>query len=108
MDHAGLGPVVGDHGYHRLSVVSWFAERKIDTIGCWIDEKSPLDSPAFIRAKFKKKAGEAQKYAQIDFTFMPKMASSSEFWLDDLVEIVGGRGILWINQCDGAGDRDIY
>ena len=80
----------------------------MEAISSWIDEKSPLDAPAFVRAKFKTAAGEPQKFAQIDFTFMPKMAIPCDFWLDDFVEIVGERGLMWINQGDGSGDRDIY
>jgi hypothetical protein len=30
------------------------------------------------------------------------------FWLDDFVEIVGERGIMWINQCSAAGDRPLF
>ena len=107
-DSAGLGPIVGDHGYHRFSVVSWLAGTAIDTLGCWIDEGSPLDCPGLIRARFKTAPGRAQTYAQIDFTFMRAMASPCDFWLDDFVEVVGESGVLWVNQCDGAGDRDIY
>ena len=108
LDKTGSGPIVGDHGYHRFSTVSWFADRDVETISSWIDDKSSLDAPAFVRAKFKTAAGEPHKFAQIDFTFMPKMAIPCDFWLDDFVEIVGERGMMWINQGDGGGDRDVY
>ena len=36
------------------------------------------------------------------------MALPFDFWLEDFVEIVGTRGILWINQCSAAGDRELF
>ena len=108
LESSGVGPIVGDHGYHRFSLVQWLLDREIDTVDAWIDPETPLDCPAFVRARFVRGAGERARYAQIDFTFVPRMAMPCEFWLDDFVEVVGERGVMWINQCDGAGDREIY
>ena len=36
------------------------------------------------------------------------MALPTQFWFDDFVEIVGERGIMWINQCSAAGDRELF
>ena len=36
------------------------------------------------------------------------MSLPCDFWLDDFVEIVGDRGIMWINQCSAAGDRILF
>lgn len=108
LETAGSGPLIGDHGFHRFSVVRWFMERDFETVDCWIDSDTRLDAPAFIRAKFRTAPNESPKYAQIDFTFSPQMSIPSNFWLDDFVEIVGDKGIMWINQCDAAGNREMY
>ena len=108
LETAGSGPLIGDHGFHRFSVVRWFMERDFEKVDCWIDPDTRLDAPAFIRAKFRTARNEAPKYAQIDFSFSPRMSIPSNFWLDDFVEIVGDKGIMWINQCDAAGDREMY
>lgn len=108
LETAGSGPLIGDHGFHRFSVVRWFMERDFEKVDCWIDPDTRLDAPAFIRAKFRTAPNEDPKYAQIDFSFSPRMSIPSNFWLDDFVEIVGDKGIMWINQCDAAGDRDMY
>lgn len=108
LETAGSGPLIGDHGFHRFSVVRWFMERDFEKVDCWIDPDSRLDAPAFIRAKFRTAPNETPKYAQIDFSFSPRMSIPSNFWLDDFVEIVGDKGIMWINQCDAAGDRNMY
>ena len=105
---AGSGPLIGDHGFHRFSVVRWFMERDFEKVDCWIEPDTRLDAPAFIRAKLRTAPDESPKYAQIDFTFSPRMSIPSDFWLDDFVEVVGDKGIMWINQCDAAGDREMY
>ncbi|NJD03852.1 MAG: Gfo/Idh/MocA family oxidoreductase [Ruminiclostridium sp.] len=108
IDTCGVGPLVGDDGYHKFSLARWFMERDIEKISAWIDPETYLDAPAFIRAKFRRNAGDIPKYAQIDFSFSPKMALPFEFWLDDFIEIVGEKGIMWINQCSAAGNRKMF
>ncbi len=109
---AGTSPLVGDDGFHKFSLVRWFMERDLETIGAWIDRDSPLDAPALIRGRFRRSPAEANReanrYAQIDFSFSPKMATPFEFWLDEFVEVVGERGVMWINQCSAAGDRQMF
>ena len=104
----GVGPLVGDDGYHKFSLTRWFMERDMEKISAWIDADTPLDAPALIRAKFKPLLGDHPKYAQIDFFFSPSMALPTDFWLDDFVEIVGARGIMWINQCSAGGNRKLF
>ena len=105
---SGVGPLVGDDGYHKFSLTRWFMERDMEKISSWIDADTPLDAPALIRAKFKPLPGDHPKYAQIDFFFSPRMALPCDFWLDDFVEIVGARGIMWINQCSAGGNRQLF
>jgi predicted dehydrogenase len=108
LEKCGTGPLVGDDGFHKFSLARWFMGRDIETVSAWIDSEAPLGAPAFIRARFRRTPGERPKYAQIDFSFSPRMALPFDFWLDDFVEIVGERGILWINQCSAAGDREMF
>ena len=108
LETGGTGVLVGDDGFHKFSLARWFMDRDFQTIGAWIDSETPLDAPAIIRGKFKKDRDEGPKYAQIDFSFSPKMSLPCDFWLDDFVEIVGDRGIMWINQCSAAGDRILF
>jgi predicted dehydrogenase len=108
METCGTGPLVGDDGFHKFSLARWFMRRDIEKVNAWIDSESPLDAPAFVRARFKRQPGDCPKYAQIDFSFSPRMALPFDFWLEDFVEIVGTRGILWINQCSAAGDRELF
>lgn len=105
---SGAGPLVGDDGYHKFSLARWFMERDFEKVSAWIEADTPLDAPALIRAKFKRWPGDSPKYAQIDFSFSPRMALPCDFWLDDFVEIVGEKGIMWINQCSAAGNRALF
>ncbi len=105
---SGVGPLVGDDGFHKFSLARWFMERAFEKVGAWIDPETPLDAPAFVRVKFKRWPGDGPKYAQIDFSFSPSMALPCRFWLEEFVEIVGARGIMWINQCSAAGDREMF
>ena len=65
---SGVGPLVGDDGYHKFSLARWFMGRDLEKVGAWIDSTTPLDAPAFIRAKYKSLHEEGPKYAQIDFS----------------------------------------
>ena len=105
---AGVGPMVGDDGFHKFSLARWFMNRNFETVSAWIDADTPLDAPAFIRIKLERRPDDGPKYAQLDFSFSTKMALPSDFWLDDFIEIVGEKGVMWINQCSAAGDREIF
>jgi predicted dehydrogenase len=108
LETSGFGPLVGDDGFHKFSLARWFMDREIQKISAWIEKETPLDAPAFIRAKFKPLHNEDPKYALIDFSYSPRMEIPFNFWLDDFVVIVGTKGIMWINQCSAAGDRAIF
>ena len=105
---ARFGPLVGSDGYHKFSLARWFVGRDFEKLGAWIDPTTPLDAPAFTRIKFRSLPGDCPKYAQIDFSFSTRLAIPCDFWLDDFVEIVGSKGIMWINQCSAAGDREFF
>lgn len=105
---AGTGPLVGDDGFHKFSLARWFMERDLETVGAWIDPETPLDAPALIRGRFRRRGEEPRRYAEIDFSFSARMETPFDFWLDDFVEIVGERGPMWINQCSAAGGRALF
>jgi predicted dehydrogenase len=105
---AGVGPLTGDDGYHKFSLARWFMEREFERVSSWIEPSNALDAPAFIRAKYKGLPGDCPKYAQIDVSFSPDMSIPWDFWIDDFVQVVGTKGIMWINQCQGGADRAIF
>jgi predicted dehydrogenase len=108
LNASGVGPLVGDDGFHKFSLARWFMERDFEKVSAWIDSETLLDAPAFVRAKFRRQPGDGPKYAQIDFSFSPRMNLPCDFWLDEFVEIIGEKGIMWINQCSAAGDRKMF
>ena len=108
LESAGFGPLTGDDGHHKVALARWFMEREFEKVSAWIDPTTPLDAPAMIRVRLKELAGDHPKYAQLDFSFSPKLKIPFDFWFDDFLEIVGTRGIMWINQCSAAGDRKMF
>lgn len=108
VDKCQGSPLIGDDGVHKFSLACWMMDRKIDKMSSWIDGDTPLDAPAYIRAKFEDEPGSPPKYAQLDFTFSTKLDIPCDLWLDDFVEIFGERGVMWINQCAAAGDRELF
>jgi predicted dehydrogenase len=104
----GVGPLTGDDGHHKFSLARWFMGREFEKVNSWIESSNRLDAPAFIRAKFKGLPGDPPKYAQIDVSFSMHLEIPWDFWLDDFVEIVGSKGIMWINQCQGGADREFF
>lgn len=108
IDRSGNSPLIGDDGLHKFQLATWLMEQPIERIGAWIDPDTPLDAPAFLRLKFESVTGESPQYGQLDFNFSPKLDIPSDLWLDDFVEIFGERGVMWINQCAAAGQRDLF
>jgi predicted dehydrogenase len=108
VNRCGNSPLVADDGLHKFELASWLLDKPIDRIGAWIDSTTPLDAPAFVRMRFAAAAGAAPQYGQLDFNFSPKLDIPSDLWLDDFVEIFGEHGVMWINQCAGAGTRSLF
>ena len=105
---AGVGPLTGDDGYHKFSLARWLMGRECERVNAWIETSNPLDAPAFVRVKFKGLPGDCPKYAEIDVSFSTHLSIPWDFWIDDFAEVVGSKGIMWINQCQGAADRDFF
>jgi predicted dehydrogenase len=96
----GGGPLVFDHGYHLFSLARYLMG-EVERIYAWID-RSPvvptryLDAPATIMFQFK----APRRYGVLDFAHTPNMQIESRYYADDdRVEVIGDRGIIFINRC---------
>ena len=96
----GGGPLVFDHGYHLFSLARYLMG-EVERVYAWID-RSPvvptkyLDAPATIMFQFK----APRRYGVLDFAHAPNMRIESLYYADDdRVEVIGDRGILFINRC---------
>ncbi len=96
----GGGPVVFDHGYHLFSVARYLMG-EVERVYAWIDRSRILpflhvDAPAVVMCQFK----SARRYGVLDFAHTPHMRIESRYYADDnRVEVVGDRGILFVNRC---------
>lgn len=98
----GGGPLVFDHGYHLFSI-AYFLGGPVERVYAWIDE-TPLsqtggvvkiDAPAVIMFQYK----AARRYGLLDIEHTPKMRIHSLYYADDdRIEIIGEKGILFINR----------
>jgi predicted dehydrogenase len=98
----GGGPLVFDHGYHLFSI-AYFLGGPVEKVYAWID-KTPvsqaaglvnIDAPAMIMFQYK----APRCYGVLDIEHTPKMRIHSLYYADDdRVEIVGEKGILFINR----------
>ena len=96
----GGGPLVFDHGYHLFSLARYLMG-DVERVYAWID-RTPvvptkyLDAPATIMFQFK----SARRYGVLDFAHTPRTRIESLYYADDdRVEVIGDRGILFINRC---------
>jgi len=96
----GGGPLVFDHGYHLFSLARYLMG-EVERVYAWID-RSPVvptkyvDAPATIMFQFK----APRRYGVLDFVHTPQMRIESRYYADDnRVEIIGERGIIFVNRC---------
>ncbi|MBN2257172.1 MAG: Gfo/Idh/MocA family oxidoreductase [Anaerolineaceae bacterium] len=98
----GGGPLVFDHGYHLFSL-GWYLGGSVDKVFAWIDQTPvkeagsmvKIDAPAMIMFKFESPC----RYGQLDIEHTPKMRIYSDYYADDdRIEVVGEKGILFINR----------
>ena len=101
----GGGPLIFDHGYHLFSLAH-FLMGEVERVYAWMD-KSPVggmvptrvaevDAPATIMFQFK----SSRRYGVLDFCHTPNMVMDSVYYADDdRVEVIGDKGILFINRC---------
>jgi predicted dehydrogenase len=96
----GGGPLVFDHGYHIFSLAHYLMG-PVKRVYAWID-RSPvvptryIDAPAVIMFQFE----APRRYGVMDFAYTPNTKIESLYYADDdRVEVVGDRGILFVNRC---------
>jgi predicted dehydrogenase len=99
---SGGGPLVFDHGYHLFSI-AYFLGGPIERVYAWID-KTPVrqaanlvhvDAPAMIMFQYK----APRCYGVLDIEHTPKTRIDSLYYADDdRIEIIGEKGILFINR----------
>lgn len=100
-ERCGGGPLVFDHGYHLFSL-AYDLMGEVERVYAWIDRSSAgvptqyVDAPATIMFQFKR----ARRYGLLDFAHTPSMKIESLYYTDDdRVEVIGDRGILFVNRC---------
>ena len=101
----GGGPLIFDHGYHLFSLACYLMG-EVDRVYAWMD-KSPVggmiptrlaevDAPATIMFRFK----SPRRYGVLDFCHTPNMVMDTAYYADDdRVEVIGDKGILFVNRC---------
>jgi predicted dehydrogenase len=101
----GGGPLIFDHGYHLFSLAHYLMG-DVERVYAWMD-RSPigggipkqvaeLDAPATIMFQFK----SPRRYGVLDFAHTPDMVMDSIYYADDdRVEVIGEKGILFVNRC---------
>jgi predicted dehydrogenase len=97
---SGGGELIFDHGYHLFSL-AYDLMGPVKRVTAWIDKskiypKIYLDAPAVIMFQFQ---GD-RKYGTLDFAHTPNLEMESIYYSDDdRTEIIGDKGILFINRC---------
>ena len=101
----GGGPLIFDHGYHLFSL-AYYLMGEVERVYAWMD-RSPVgsgiprqvaevDAPATIMFQFK----SPRRYGLLDFAHTPNMVMDSIYYADDdRVEIIGDKGIIFVNRC---------
>jgi predicted dehydrogenase len=101
----GGGPLIFDHGYHLFSLAHYLMG-EVERVYAWMD-KSPVgglvptrvaevDAPATIMFQFK----SPRCYGVLDFCHTPNIIMDTIYYADDdRVEIIGDKGILFVNRC---------
>ena len=99
---SGGGPLVFDHGYHLFSL-GYYLGGPVEKVFAWIDQTPvkeaagivKIDAPALIMFQFK----ATHRYGQLDIEYTPKMRIYSDYYADDdRIEVIGEKGILFINR----------
>jgi predicted dehydrogenase len=98
----GGGPLVFDHGYHLFSL-GWYLGGPVEKVYAWIDHTPTkeaggivkVDAPAMIMFKYQ----SPRCYGELDVEYTPKMRIYSDYYADDdRIEVIGEKGILFINR----------
>jgi predicted dehydrogenase len=99
---SGGGPLVFDHGYHLFSL-GYYLGGPVEKVFAWIDQTPvkeaggivKIDAPAAIMFQYK----SSHRYGMLDIEHTPKMRIYSDYYADDdRIEVIGEKGILFINR----------
>ncbi|MCX6029015.1 MAG: Gfo/Idh/MocA family oxidoreductase [Chloroflexi bacterium] len=101
-EKAGGGPLVFDHGYHLFSLAHTLGG-DVERVVAWLDRSKAIpvlplyvDAPATIMFQYK----AARRYGLLDFAHTPNMVMDSIYYADDdRVEVIGDKGIIFVNRC---------
>ncbi len=97
---SGGGMLVFDHGYHLFSLAHYLMG-EVERVYAWIDRTPDLpgvyvDAPATVMFQFK----APRCYGVMDVSHTPKLRIESDYYADDdRLEVIGDRGILFVNRC---------
>jgi len=98
-EQCGGGLMVFDHGYHLFSL-AYYLMGPVERVYAWIDRTEimpgvSLDAPATIMFQFK---GQ-RRYGVFDVEHTPNTQISSDYYVDDdRIEIIGDKGMIFINR----------
>ncbi|MHB2019172.1 MAG: Gfo/Idh/MocA family protein [Candidatus Xenobia bacterium] len=92
----GGGPNIFDHGFHVFSLAD-FLMGPVESVFAWI-QPGPVDRPAVISWRHQ----DSGRYGTWDTAGSRELVVRSRYYTcDERVQIVGSRGVLWINRCSG-------
>jgi len=98
----GGGPLVFDHGYHLFSL-AYYLGGPVERVYAWIDQTPvseaagivKIDAPAVIMFQYK----SSRRYGMLDIEYTPNMRIYSDYYADDdRIEVIGEKGIIFINR----------
>jgi len=98
----GGGPLVFDHGYHLFSL-GYYLGGPVEKVYAWIDQTPAentvgivkVDAPAMVMFQYK----APHCFGNLDIEYTPKMRIFSDYYADDdRIEVIGDKGILFINR----------
>ncbi|MFA5399266.1 MAG: Gfo/Idh/MocA family oxidoreductase [Dehalococcoidia bacterium] len=98
-EQCGGGPMVFDHGYHLYSLAHYLMG-PVERVKAWIDRTEVmsgvyLDAPAVMMFQFK----SPRRYGVFDVEHTPNTQISSDYYVDDdRIEIIGDKGMIFINR----------
>ena len=90
------GPTTFDHGHHMFAV-AWYLGGEIDQVHGWINRlDGSMDAPATIHWNYAR----APAQGSVQFVVAPDMRIPAPYYSnDEWFEVVGSRGIIWVNRC---------
>ena len=100
-DLCGGGPCMFDHGYHIFSIAQYLLG-PVEEVFAWIltseIARIEIDRPALVAWKHTAR----NRLGSWDTTGSPQLLVPSKYYTnDERVQIVGEKGIIWINHCSG-------